>query len=132
MDFDSRDCYRFRPEGDAIRGISVETSRAFDADLYAPSIEPRSEMGHWVLSGIMVTRDSVAGRPRYRTGRGLFSAILELRAVRSLPQGGNVELPIYGYPFIRLFFETEIPIFVLPSLHIIIQIPFKSPEIIQP
>jgi hypothetical protein len=56
---------------------SIETSQAFDADLYAPSIEPRSEPGHWVLSGIMVTRDSVAGRPRYRTGRGPFSAILE-------------------------------------------------------
>jgi hypothetical protein len=56
---------------------SIETSRAFEADVYAPLIEPRSEPGHWVLSGIMVTRDSVAGRPRYRTGHGPFSAILE-------------------------------------------------------
>ncbi len=55
----------------------IETSRELDADLYAPSIEPRSEPGHWVLSGIMITRDSVAGRPRYRTSRGPFSAILE-------------------------------------------------------
>ena len=49
---------------------TIETSRDFGADLYVPSIEPRSEPGHWVLSGIMATRDSVAGRPRYRTGRG--------------------------------------------------------------
>ena len=56
---------------------TIETPRDFDADLYAPSIEPRTEPGHWVLSGIMITRDSVAGRPRYRTSRGPFSVILE-------------------------------------------------------
>ena len=56
---------------------TIETSRDFGADLYVPSIKPRSEPGHWVLSGIMATRDSVAGRPRYRTGRGPFSAILK-------------------------------------------------------
>lgn len=56
---------------------TIETYRDFDADLYALSIEPRSEPDHWVISGIMVTRDSVAGRPRYKTGRGPFSAILE-------------------------------------------------------
>jgi len=56
---------------------TIEASRDLDADLYAPSIKPRPEPGHWVLSGIMATRDSVAGRPRYRAGRGPFSAILE-------------------------------------------------------
>ncbi len=56
---------------------TIETSRDFDADLYALSIEPRSEPDHLVISGTMVTRDSVAGRSRYRTGRGPFSAILE-------------------------------------------------------
>ncbi len=56
---------------------TIETSRDLDVDLYAPSIEPRSEPGHWVLSGIMVTRDSVAGRLRIGTGPAPFSAILE-------------------------------------------------------
>ncbi len=56
---------------------TIETSRELDADLYAPSIEPRSEPDRWILSGIMVTRDSVAGRQRIGTGPAPFSAILE-------------------------------------------------------
>jgi hypothetical protein len=51
---------------------TIETSQDLGADLYAPSIERRSEPGHWVLSGIMVTRDSMG-----RTGRAPFSAIIE-------------------------------------------------------
>ncbi len=56
---------------------TIETSRDLDADLYAPSIKPRPEPGHWVLSGIMVFRDSVAGQLRYRRDPSPFSAILE-------------------------------------------------------
>jgi hypothetical protein len=56
---------------------TIKTSRDFDAHLYAPSIKPRPEPGHWVLSGFMVTRDSVAGRPRIRTDHVPYSAILE-------------------------------------------------------
>ncbi len=51
---------------------TIETSQDLGADLYAPSLERRSEPGQWVLSGIMVTRDSVD-----RTDRAPFSAILE-------------------------------------------------------
>jgi hypothetical protein len=56
---------------------TIKTSRDFDAHLYAPSIKPRPEPVHWILSGFMVTRDSVAGRPRIRTYHVPYSAILE-------------------------------------------------------
>ncbi len=48
-----------------------------DAHLYAPAIKPRPESGHWILSGIIVTRDSGTGRRRIGTGPAPFSAILE-------------------------------------------------------
>ena len=57
---------------------TIETSRDLAADLYAPSIKPRPEPGHWVLSGIMVDRNSVAGQLRYRRNPSPFSAILEI------------------------------------------------------
>ncbi len=56
---------------------TIEASRDLDADLYAPSIKPRPEPGHWVLSGIMVIRDGEAGQPRDRRALPPFSAILE-------------------------------------------------------
>jgi len=56
---------------------SIDRSRQFAADLYAPSMRPRPGPDLWALSGAMVTRDSVAGRPRYRTGHGTFLAVLE-------------------------------------------------------
>ena len=56
---------------------AIDQSREFAADLYAPSIRLRPASGHWALSGAMITRDSVAGRPRYRTGHGTFLALLE-------------------------------------------------------
>ncbi|MGR3344204.1 MAG: peptidoglycan-binding domain-containing protein [Paracoccaceae bacterium] len=51
---------------------ALEASRDFRVDLYAPSIERRSKRGHWILSGIMLTRDSAG-----RTDREAFSADLE-------------------------------------------------------
>jgi hypothetical protein len=56
---------------------TIETSRDFDAGLYAPSIAPRSQPGRWVLSGLMVPRDSAARQPRFGAGLGPFSAVLE-------------------------------------------------------
>lgn len=56
---------------------SIDESREFAADLYAPSIRLRPGSDLWALSGAMITRDSVAGRPRYRTGHGSFLAVLE-------------------------------------------------------
>lgn len=56
---------------------TIETSWEFEADLYAPTMEPRPEPGHWVLSGIMVARDSESGRKSDRTDSGYFSASLE-------------------------------------------------------
>ncbi len=56
---------------------TIETSRGFDASLYAPAIAPRPQPGHWVLSGLMVPRDSAARQPRLGAGLGPFSAVLE-------------------------------------------------------
>jgi len=55
---------------------AVEASQDVSADVYDPSIEPSSNPNHWVLSGIMVTRESVA-----ETRRTSFSAILESTCV---------------------------------------------------
>jgi len=56
---------------------TIETSRQFAADVYVPSIQLQSKPRQWILSGLMVIRDSVPGRPRYSEGVKPFSAIME-------------------------------------------------------
>ncbi len=55
---------------------AVEAFQDVSADVYDPSIEPGSSPNHWVLSGIVVTRESVA-----EARRTSFSAILESTCV---------------------------------------------------
>lgn len=56
---------------------SIDETRQFTADLYAPAIRQRAGSNLWAVSGAMITRDSVPGRPRHRTGHGTFLAVLE-------------------------------------------------------
>ena len=66
MDFDSRDCYRFRPEGDAIRGISVKSpSTAESATVFgqweAVSGKSRLDLRHCLCHSLTNQKKELAG-----------------------------------------------------------------------
>ncbi len=51
---------------------TIEAAQGLDVEFYNPSIDTRSNPGRWILSGIMVTENSVSG-----TSRTPFIAVLE-------------------------------------------------------
>ena len=55
---------------------ALEAAGGSGAAFYGPSIEPHSQPGHWLVSGLIVPDDSAAEYLRLKRGRGSFSALL--------------------------------------------------------
>jgi hypothetical protein len=55
----------------------LDADHDLDAELYAPSLEPRADTNRWVMSGIMIIREDQADEPRGLRNQSRFSADME-------------------------------------------------------
>lgn len=56
---------------------TIAATHDLDAELYAPSLEPRADTNRWVMSGIMIIREDQADEPRGLRNQSRFSADME-------------------------------------------------------